>query len=199
MANLSVTNSVKLTLGFLIVPILLFCLLTQSMAFSEATNVAKKPTHIARCPAEYFDETETLAKLEVKNYQPGRPYYAHLVSFVDLVHQYKKDAPEICGYSSNDYLALLWFATLTLKDIRKVRGQFKPDTTVSAADSALNRLWFNGFEFGKNGFPRNPKQLSCLRRKSGVLETLDECEKLNPDFFKAIRLKILPKGWDKPA
>jgi hypothetical protein len=187
------------SLGNFIGVVLSFYLLAEPFKLAADTDNAKESTHAVRCHVEYFDATETLAKLEVKNYQSSRPYYAHLVSFVDLLHQYKKDAPELCGYSSNDYLALLWFATLTLKDIRKVRGQFKPDTTVSAADSSLNRLWFNGFEFGKNGFPKNPKQLSCLRRRSGVLETLDECEKLNPDFFKAIRLKMLPKGWYKPT
>jgi ribosomal protein L34E len=171
--------------------------LLENYAWATGNKVETKKLFAIQCRAEYFKAYESLAKLELATFPLDGIYRGRLVEFVSLLNRYKKNSREYCGYSSNHYLALLWKATYTLKKIRHERGPFPPDTSGPLSESRLNGMWTNGFKFGWNGFPKNPKQLSCLRRRSGVLETLDECEKLNPDFFRTIRLKKLPKGWEK--
>jgi hypothetical protein len=168
--------------------------LLGKISWAETKDVEKKSRHSIQCSTEYFKEYEHLAKKEVVTYRLGKRYRANLIEFISLLHQNKKDAEQFCDYTSNDYLALLWSSTNTLKLIRDKQGPFLPDTFGALAESRLNRLWSDGFKLGWNEFPKDPKQLQCLQRKS-VLQTLKECEKLNPSFFIAIRAKKMPKGW----
>jgi hypothetical protein len=173
------------------------CFQLESYAWAATNKLETKKLFAIQCRAEYFKAYESLAKLELTTFPLDGIYRGRLVEFVSLLNRYKRNSGEYCSYSSNDYLALLWNATYTLKKIRDERGPFPPDTSGPLAESRLNRLWISGFEFGLNGFPKNPKQLSCLRQRSGVLEKLDECERLNADFFKNIRRLKLPAGWEK--
>lgn len=171
-----------------------FLLVDISCAETKISKVKSPPA--TQCYAEYFKDYEKLAKQEVTAYRVGESNRADLVEFVFLVNSYKRDAKVFCSYSSSDYLALLWLATLMLKTDRDAHGPFQPDTFVSRAERRLDYLWNDGFRFGWNGFPKNPKQSSCLL--TGVLQNLDKCKKLNPVFFAKIRAMSIPAGWELP-
>jgi hypothetical protein len=171
------------------------CLLPSLTSWSAMKAIQNKQNQTG-CNEEYFAEFERRAKLEVSTFHLGNKFRADLVEFVSLLDERKQEKLVFCGYSSDDYLTLLFHASATMAYIREKTGPFPPDTFIAFADKTLNRLWNDGFRSGRHSFPKNRNQISCLR--NDVLKRLNRCEKLNATFFTRIRKLKLPKGWELP-
>jgi hypothetical protein len=136
-------------------------LLTSQIAWS-ATKDPEKKHEIARCKEKEFVEFELRAKLEVLTYRLGNSFRADLVEFVNMLDKGKRQQLVFCGYSSDDYLALLYHATATMSYLREKNGPFPPDTFVALAEFTINHIWNDNFKSGWHGFPKNRKHISYI-------------------------------------
>ncbi len=167
-------------LRFFVVALLGLCISAASGSPSEGQ---------IQCTSESFREEEAAAKQK-----DASLHLMKLASFLFEMYENKENRDEFCGSSSSDYLALLWHTTSILTRIRGETGPFDADTDLSYAEFKMNYLWNSGFESGRNDFPANLDQISCLQ--GDVLQNLSKCEKLNIEFFTSIKLKSLPTGWN---